>query len=424
MPKYEKISICDGVKFTSIKNSNFKTNRISLTMFLPLDKKFVSKNAILPFILSHSSKKYDTFKSFNKRLDELYGASLNCSINKIGDNHAIILSITSLDDRYAFDKTKISQELSEFLCEVIFKPNLDEYNNFKIDDINQEKRQLVELIDSELNDKRTYSKIKCEQIMFAHEKFGINKFGDKFEVENLTSQDIFNAWSYALKTAKIEIFMLGNSDPKFAIDVFKKEILKLKRNYNDNHVTRIIEKSEKITEQKEEKDISQCKLVMGFRTGLNESIEEKDAMRLAINLLGGTPSSKLFLNVREKMSLCYYCSVKYDRFKQVMMVDSGVEKDNIEKAKKEILNQLNAIKIGDFTERDINIAKMAMINSLKTTYDHLGALEIFYLFQTFDNVILSPNEQAKNISKITREGIIKAANKISLDTVFTLESKN
>ncbi len=417
--KLFRCEICKEVNFDVIKDERFKTGRISVTMFLPLNKLTASVYALLPFVLTHSCRKYPDFTSLHQQLATLYGASLFSDVNKIGDMQALTVGVSFLDDKFALEKENLSSQLTQLLCDILFDPLL-ENGTFKEENVNQEKRQLIELIDSEYNDKRILAKIRCEQLMCKDEKFGISRLGDKNTVSKVTPDNIFEAWKNVLKTARIEIMALGDLDEKSALNVFKSAFAKIKRENIVDCKTQIIKEANEVKEQYDSMDIAQSKLVMGFRTHAALTDPEVMAARVAIALFGATPQSKLFLNVREKLSLCYYCSAKYDRNKGIMMVQSGVEKKNLEKAKAEILNQLEEIKKGNFTEAELDDTKRSLANSYRTIGDFLSGLENFYISQSFDGKFLPPEEFVKNMYNTSREDVINAAAKITLDTVYAL----
>lgn len=423
MKNVKKLEICNGVNFLSIKDTRFKTTRISVTMILPLSPETASINAIIPLILSRSCKDYPSLVKMNEKLSELYGAKISQSVNKVGDNQALTISITGINDEYSLNEKKVSENITKLLCSILFNPNL-ENNEFNKEDTEQEKRQLTELIDSEFNDKRIYSKLRCEELMCANEKFGTNRFGTKKQISSLTGKDIYKAWNNIIKTSQIEIIMIGNSDYKATFEIFSKELSLLKRNFSPLAQTEIIKSSDKVNEYKDKMEVSQCKLVMGFRSGIASPDNKVNAARVMNALFGGTPHSKLFLNVREKMSLCYYCIAKYDKFKGIIMVESGVEEENIEKTKNEILNQLESIKNGDFDITDISSTKLSLSNYYKSLSDSLKSLENFYISQIFDNNILTPEQQAEQINNVTKEDIINAAKKVSLDTIYVLDKND
>lgn len=416
---FSHCEVSNGVNFNVIKDERFKTGRISVTMFLPLDGKTASSYALLPFVLTNSCRKYPDFTSLNQKLADLYGASLFSDVSKIGDMQALTVSVSFLDDKFALDEENLSSQLTQLLCDILFDPLL-ENGAFKQENVEQERRQLIELIDSEYNDKKILAKTRCEQLMCTDEKFGISRLGDKETVSKLTPKDIFDAWKTVLKTARIEIMALGDLNENSALEVFKNTFSKIKRENIVNCETQIIKTAQKVKEQYDNLDIAQSKLVMGFRTHAALQDDEVMPVRVAVALFGATPQSKLFLNVREKLSLCYYCSAKYDRNKGIMLVQSGVEKKNLEKAKDEILNQLDEIKNGNFTDAELDDTKRSLANSYRTIGDFLSGLENFYLSQAFDDEFLPPEQFIEKMYKVSREQVINAAKLITLDTVYAL----
>lgn len=418
--KFSRLEIAPGVSFNTIKDDRFKTGRISVTMFLPLEKETAAVYAVLPFVLTNSCRKYPDFTSLNRHLDELYGASLFADVNKMGEMQALTVAVSFLDDKFTLEGENLSRSLTQLLCDILFDPLQTEAGAFKEKVVEQEKRQLIELIDSEYSDKKAFAKTRCEQVMCQDEKFGISKWGKKEEVAALSPGDISKAWKTALKTAKIEIMALGDLDEKSALAGLKEAFSKTKRENVAKFETQVIKKAEKVKEQCEKQDVAQCKLVMGFRTCAAQTDKEVMAVRVAIALFGTTPQSKLFLNVREKLSLCYYCAAKYDKIKGIMLVQSGVEQKNLDKARDEILNQLDEIKNGNFTEAELDDTKRSLANSYRTIGDFLSGLENFYLSQVFDGEFLAPEQFIEAIEKVSKEQVAAAAKLITLDTVYAL----
>jgi predicted Zn-dependent peptidase len=415
----EQRFVCDGVNFRSIKDTKFKTIRMSVNFMLPIQKNTAAANAILPFLLSRASSEYPDFTKLGERLAELYGAEINADVQKLGDVQMLSLSASGIADRYALNGESISTELSKLLCSIIFDPPFED-GLFPQDGFEQEKRQTIELIDSEFNDKRVYAKQRCEEIMCANEPYGIGRYGTKENIKNLKREEITQAWQYLIHNAKIEILVLGDCDPAPVFDDFFNAFQLLKKSTTVPCPTQNIKRAEKANEFTEKMDVAQSKLVIGFRTSSAIPDAEMSAVKLMTAIFGGTPNSKLFLNVREKLSLCYYCSAQYISMKGIMLVQSGVETKNVDRAKEEILIQLDEIKKGNFDDDEINAAKLNMCNSYRSVSDSLGGLESWYLSQTFTNQIKRPEEAAAIIMAVTRQEIIDAANNVTLDTVYRL----
>ena len=415
----EQRAICDGVNFRSIRDTKFKTMRISAHLIVPMSRQTAAENALLPFLLSRASREYPDFTKLGQRLAELYGASLNADVQKLGDLQVLSLSASGIADRYALEGEAISGELAKLLCSILFDPPLVD-GLFPEDGFEQEKRQTMELIDSEYSDKRTYARQRCEAIMCADEPYGVNRYGGKEDIARVERPALTAAWKRLLDTAKIELMVLGDCDPAPVYEGFRAAFETLGSRKTADCTTKVVRSAEKVNTVTEKMDVAQGKLVMGFRTGTATPDEEVPATRLMAALFGGTPNSKLFLNVREKLSLCYYCSASYNSMKGIMLVQSGVEVKNMERAKEEILRQLDEVKQGNFDESEVEAAKMSLCNSYRTLSDSLGGLENWYLSQTFASHSQQPDEAAAQINAVTRQEIIDAANRVTLDTVYCL----
>lgn len=419
MSEIEQRSVCDGVNFRSIRDSRFKTVRLSIHFFRPLKRGEASVNAILPFLLTRACKKYPDYTKLNERLAELYGAEIDADVQKLGDAQVLSVSVAGLADRYALNGEQISGELSRLLCSMLFEPPFQD-GMFPEDGFEQEKRQMIETLDSEFSDKRLYALRRCEEIMCAGEPYGIGRYGTREEIRDLERKSLNDAWLRLIHRSKAEILVLGDCDPEPVYRDFSAAFQNLGRTSADecpNCVRKSIDKPNDITERA---DVAQSKLVLGFRAGCAEPEKTVPVMKLMSALYGGTANSKLFLNVREKMSLCYYCSSLFNPVKGMLLVQSGVEPANIERAKEEILAQLEEVKKGNFTGDDLNAAKLSLCNSYHTISDSLDSLEGWYLSKTFSDPGRTPEQEAEMIAAVTREDLISAAQHIALDTVYRL----
>lgn len=424
MPNYMKKSIfsreviCDGVGFNSVVDSRFKTNRISINFVMPLNKETVSANAILPSILKKGHKDCANFTEFNRLLENLYGAHIGGYVQKIGDLQIISLSITCIDDKFALENEKLSKLSSEILCNITLNPILED-GIFIEQDVNIEKTVLIDAIDAEINEKRIYAVNNLIKLMCANEPYGIPKYGFKEQVEQLDGKKIKAAYDTLISSARIEIMFTGCGDPNSAKDVFKDVLTSLKRDYTAVPTSEIHKKNDNICSV-ETLSIKQSKLVMGFSNELPADSGEIAATKLMVAALGGTTTSKLFMNVREKMSLCYYCGARYDRFKGIMIIDSGVENDKTEIAKNAILDQLNAIKSGFITDAEIIDSKLSLVNTLNSVYDYDYSMESWYMGQVISGTNTSPAKEAESFGCVTKDDIIKAAKRFSLDSTYIL----
>lgn len=413
--------IANGVYFTNIKDSRFKTMKISVNIVVPLSVETASENALVGGLLVRSCKKYPDFTVLSKKLSSLYGADLTSSLSKHGESQVIKISVSGLDDRYSLDDVSIAKELSELLCSVIFEPNVKN-NAFIESELEQERRQLLDVIDSEFNEKRIYAMGQLIKHMCKDEVFGIKRYGTAEKIKAATAESLCKAWQNLLKTAKFEILYIGDSPADKAKEVFAEAFANIERNVvtSSTDVVKNVSKEKHITEEME---LSQSKLVMGFRTQISAGDEEAVAERLMCAVLGGTASSKLFNNVREKQSLCYYCSSSYDSIKGIMYINSGVEGENLEKAEKAILKEIEDMKNGEITDFEIEATKLAVVNSFKSSSDSVSGIENWYTGRIFNGDLETVEEVSAEVNAVTKEQIVNAANKLLLDTVYVLKNK-
>lgn len=415
---FNKEMISEGTEICSITADGFKSACVSVSFVLPLSEK-ASSFALVPNVLMRSSEKYADVTEIEKKLALLYGAELVADVSKTGEHHVLRMAISCIDDRFAFDGESISADCSELLFELIFKPRLQN-GAFDSAVVESEKRLLSERLLAEESDKRIYAKNRCEEIMFSEETYGIHRLGTKESVSEITAESLYFAYKEMLETAKIVVCVSG----KAGYSVVKKLVLDYLSPINRNAKigeTLFVERANEVKYVKETEEVKQGKLVMGFRMGMKDSADDYAARRVMVELFGGSPHSKLFLNVREKMSLCYYCSARMIRAKGVMYVQSGIESYNEEKAKNEILRQLEDIKNGDFTDGDVEYSVKALEDSFKSVTDSPEALDSWFMSQCVSGRYNYPEDFIDEFKKVTREDIIKAAQDVTLDTVFMLE---
>ena len=413
--------LADGVMFSAVRDSRFKTMKISANIIVPLSADSASANALLCGVLSRSTGAYPDFTALSRKLSSLYGAELNVSVRQAGDNQVLTLSASGLDDRYTLDGESVAEELSRLLCGVIFEPNLHG-EAFTDEDVEQERRQLLDLIDSEFNDKRIYANGKLIENMCASETYGIKRYGTAEKIKEATSQSLYGTWQTLLRTASFEILYIGDSDPGKAAEVFRAAFDGFERSPRIAQ-TEIIRTAGEVKHIVEEMNVSQSKLVMGFRAGAALPEKEIYSSMLMCAVLGGTAHSKLFCNVREKQSLCYYCASRYDKYKGIMVIDSGVEGENIEKLEAGVLKEIDDMKNGNITDFELNATKMAVINAYHTSNDTVAGIESWYSSQLFDGCFKTIEQMSEIINSITKEQLVAAAERLSLDTVFVLKNK-
>jgi len=412
--------IGDKIHFNSIIDKKFKHNRLSVNFVTPLSKEAASQNAVVPFILRKGCREYPDFTALNEKLSELYGATLSADVSKYSGYQVIEISIRGLDDRFALDGENITGECAALLASVVLDPKLDETGVFCKEDTDLEKQYIIDTIESLINEKRGYAISQCMQFMCEGEPVAVRRYGYAEDARKITPESAYEAYRNLLKTAAVEIIFTGSGSPAATEKVFIERFSGLPRNSFGYELVKLRAAAEKISEHTETMELSQSKLVMGMRTGLYENAKQLNAARVFAALFGGTPFSKLFLNVRERLSLCYYCAARFDVATKLLLVDSGIEFQNKQKAQDEIMAQLKAIQNGQFSDEELANTKLLVNNSIRATTDSLASIEGWYMAQILRGQNIAPVDDVKNIDAVTREDVIEAAKAVTLDTVYFL----
>lgn len=413
-------NIADGVSLVNVNAGRFKTNEIAISLALPLKEETASANALFINLLSRRSAEYKNQTELNRKLANLYGASLSAVVTKVGECQVLKLGITCLDDKFSLDGGSISFECLKLLVSLLFEPRLNG-SAFFDEDVESEKRILIEKIDAENNEKRTYVLRQAERLMFDGEPYAINRFGTVDSIKMLTSADVFNAWKNALETAKIMVTIIGSADCDKAERLVKNALEGIERKFAELPDAVFVPCCDRVKEQMERLDVKQGKLVLGYRVNLKPDDELAAAMRTFCDVFGGGPYSKLFANVREKMSLCYYCSARYTRTKSMILIQCGCNEENMDKAVNEIQNQLAIIKNGDF-EEEFHSSKLAMKDALLSVNDTPEAIEAWYVNQLADDKLKTPERSSAENDSVTSEQVQHCASLLTLDTIYKLSS--
>lgn len=413
-------SIGQGIHLSAVRDAKFKHNRLSANFILPLTKETASDNGLVPLVLRKGFRECPDFTSLNARLAELYGAALDADVTKYGGWQILALSIKGLDNRFALENEDITGQCADLLASLVLDPKLDGGGLFDAQDVALERQYLLDTIEAEINDKRAYAMNRCVQVMCADEPVSVRRYGDRDTAAAVTTASAAAAYRRMIQTAPAEILFVGSGDSGSASRVFADRFARQERTPVENARARLRTEAVGVKEETERMELSQSKLVMGLRTGVIDGPRDISARRVFAALFGGSPFSKLFLNVRERLGLCYYCASRFDVSTGLLFVDSGVDAANKQKAQDEILRQLEAIQKGDFDDTQLGNTKLLMKNSITTTGDTLSGLEGWYLAQILRGQSVSPEEDARNIDEITREEVIAAANSVTLDTIYFL----
>ncbi len=411
-----------GVYSLLIPDERFKTSQLTVALLMPLSKETVEQYALLPRLLIRGCAAYPDFTALHRRLNQLYGAAVTGDVARIGETQALILTAECTSDRYAIGGEQLTAACAELLCEMLFRPAL-ENGVFRAEDVETERRCLAEEVRAEINEKRWYARRRAERLLCPDEAYGIGRYGSAEIIESLTPQAVTAAWQRVLREASVQLILQSDRAlpeveatlcREFAAVSGRRPIV-----CHTDTVTRLPE----FRRQVERMEVGQSKLVLGFRAGCAEPQAGVNAVRLMNALLGGTATSLLFKNVREKLSLCYYCSSVYDRIKGVLFVQSGVDEKNAERAENEILAQLEAVRRGEFTDEELEAARRSIVQSFEAVNDSQGARSAWYVSQAALEDPDTPEATREAIEAVTREEVIAAAKQVRYECAYLLAQK-
>lgn len=406
-----------------IFSDRFNTTFISFHFYLPLDAETMAEDALLPYLITSCSDKYRSFTELNLKLLRLYGAELSCSVSKSGDFLHTRLGINVINDSFAYDSENVVSDAASLLTSLIFEPAVSD-NAFYKKDLDREKRKTIERIESEINNKRSYARTRLIELMFQNEAYGRFIYGKREEIERISEASVYEAWKRFLEKSYIQLNVIGKELPLGLFENVRKRLSSMDRSADSEAAaTKPLAPANSVKRLTERMDVTQGKLVMGFQSELSGSLRKALPLLLFADVFGGGPYSRLFSNVREKQSLCYYCSASQRRSKGFIIVDSGVESANADKAESAILEELSVLKNGTLEDFRIESSKKSVIDSLLSYNDSAAALDMWYTRDICDEDDLTPEGAAALVQAVSKEDIINAAKGVSLHSVYRLLPK-
>lgn len=414
-PEYQYKELSKGVSLLTIHDGKFKSNAITVRFLTGFNRRDAAALALIPAVISSCCEKYPTGKEFSQRLSALYGTSVSGSSDQKGDIYEIAFSVDYLDDSFALNGEDISAQACGLLNDCIFSPAI-ENGGFAKTEFEMRRNDLLDAIDGEINDKISYALNLAYETVYRGEPSAEKYYGSREDVEKITPREVYEVYKRLLETAKVEISFCGCGDYKRLAPFFERFADgKIRENPAYISYSRC-----KQTPAQVEKlmNVAQANLVLAFKPQIHD-IYTAQVMSM---IYGGAPFSKLFANVREKLSLCYFCSAMYSEPKGTMFVVSAVEEKNIALAEKEIVNQLSLVADGDFSDDDIASAKLALTSRMKAVGDRVFSLDGWYNLCLKRGEIISPQEYSQRLNNVKHEDIAALARDMKLDTVFVLKN--
>lgn len=409
-----------GVYLRTYITDKFKTGSLSVSLLRPLTQAEATVNALFPKVLRLGTETHPDMSAITAALDELYGAAVEPMVRKKGEVQSTGFYCDFIEDKYISGESGLFEKTAKLMGEILLHP-VREKEAFCPTFFNGEKEKLVEAILAQKNDKRIYAQNRLVSLMFEGEAFGVDRLGSIESAESITNQELYDGYRNTLLNSRIEVFYCGPLHTDRVERAVMGVMGKIPRLQEPAPVTLIKNDVAQLREITERLDVTQGKLSIGLRNGTTAAMAEYPAAMLFNAVYGGSLTSKLFMNVREKMSLCYYASSAYDKYKGVMLINSGIEFDKYEVARDEILTQLDACKNGEISGDELESAKKHVISTLETGMDSQAFIDDFYLGQSLLKLDYGPEELARQISKVTRDQIVQAANQTQLDTVYFLD---
>lgn len=423
--EYKVKEIKDGIKLHLINNDKFKTNLISVFLTTELNRENVTKNALIPAVLRRGSETMPTQEDISREMEEMYGASFNCGIDKRGDNQVLKFYMETVNDNFLPDNSENMLEKSiNKILEIIFRPLIRD-NSFYEEYVEQEKENLTQIIQGKIDNKANYAIERCIEEMYQDKPFALYKFGYIEDLENINGKNLYAYYKKLINNSKIDIFVSGivgediiekietNSEVIALAQrepIYAKPSLKVEVN-NDGKVV------------KDSMSITQGKLVLGLNVNVDNFDQQFDVM-IYNSILGGTASSKLFQNVREKASLAYTAGSNFMKVKNIILVRCGIEIKNYDKALKIVKEQLEQMKDDEFTDQDVEIAKKSLIDSIQTIDDEQDTEILYFFGQEFSEEPLDIQQYIERIKRITKVEVLNVAKKINIDTIYFLTNAN
>ncbi len=407
--------IADGVYFSSITDKRYKKNLISVAFSTQLSEETATENVIVPLLLTKCNSKLPSYKAFNNKMSRLYASGIGGTTGRQYDLQTISFGAYYLDDVYALAGEKMTEIMTDIFIDCLTSP-VTENGVFTAKFVELEKKTAIDNIETAINDKRSYAIERAMKTICKGEPASVCSYGTVEKAKLITPDSAYKAYRRMLETMPCEIICTGCSDFEGVAEKFAAAFEKAGRHDIENTTIALSPVKTQTEEVTERLTVNQSKLVLGFKSHSDDDA----ALVLLQKIFGGTTSSKLFQNVREKMSLCYYCSAARNDLKGIMLVNSGVENENIEKTKNAVIDQLEEIKNGNFTNEDINFAEMAIKNDFKSVADSAGNVSNWYFDCIRKNDIVTPEEKLERYLGVSKERIIAAAKSMVLDSVYVL----
>lgn len=415
----EILPLGPGITLRCFRDTRFKHSCLSLEFVRPMDRSEAAMNALIPAVLLRGTVSAPDLRAITLRLDDLYGAMVGPMVRRAGDYQAAGFFSSFISDRFAMDGDRILEPLIGFLSQLLLEP-VTENGVFCKEYISGEKKNLITAIEAQKNDKRAYANAQMLRKMCANDTMGVPRLGETAQVKKITPETAWVHYQKILRHSPIEIFYVGEAEPQEVAKLLQPMVNRLDRDFVPLQPQTPYQPAP-AGNHTETMDISQGKLSMGFVTPITLRDTGFAAMQVCNVLLGGGMTSLLFMNIREKLSLCYDIGSAYHGSKGIVTISAGIDPDKYDTVRQEILAQLDLCRKGEFTQQQLTAAKEAVISSLRGTHDSPGAIESYYGNAALSGLAMTPEEYQNAIEQVTAAQVADAAKGLQLHTCYFLK---
>lgn len=414
-----RIELLPGVYLTALQTDKFKTGCLSVNFLQPLGQQTASANALIPSVLLRGCRQYPDMAKISAFLDQLYGAGMGTLVRKKGEIQTTGFFLDMIEDDFSLEREPVLAPMIDFMGQILQEPVLEQ-GRFREAFVAGERENLINTIEAQINDKRSFVMAQMLKAMCKSEAYGVARLGDEEQVRSITADSLYARYKALLAESQVELFYMGRAEQEAVAELLRLALKDLPRGKRVPAKTQVIPKAETVREICQDMAVNQGKLAMGFRTGCTAADPEYPALLLLNGVYGSGVTSKLFLHVREEQSLCYYAGSAVEKFKGILTVSSGIESENCQIAKEAILEQLDACRRGEIETEELESARRQILSSLRMAMDSPGRLDDFCLGQTILSLDGGMEQLMEAVSHVTKDQVVAAAEKLSLDTVYFL----
>lgn len=414
-------TLLPGITLHCFRDHRFKQNLLTLQFVRPIRRPENAMNALIPDVLLRGCRTAPDLRSITLRLDDLYGASVGALVRRAGDYQMTGLSCGFISDRYTLEGESLLEPMMDFLRELLLEPAL-EAGVFRRDFVESEKKNLIAAIEAQRNDKRAYASAQMLKQLCGSDPFGLPRLGESEDVAAIEPASLYAHYQTLLAQSRIELFYVGDREPEVLTQLLTTLFREIPRDYREIPAQTALQPGQP-GHHTETLDVAQGKLCLGFTTPITNRDRDFAAMQVCNVILGAGMTSKLFMNVREKMSLCYDIGSGYYSAKGIVTVNAGIDWEKEPQVREEILRQLDACVQGDITPQELQAAKEALCSGLRSTLDSPGSIESYYSTSLLGGLCMTPAQHMEKVCAVTAQDAARAAATLQLHTRYLLRGE-